>query len=302
MEVPGLTARRSMLPELAERAGMRLERANTLYEANQQLSYLLGPPLAGLLIAWLGASNVLWIDAATFALSAVAVAVAVPAIATKPASRAGSYLDGLRAGLRFLRRDRVLFALAVSLFVTNFLGSPLFAVVLPVYAQETLGSPQALGLILGAFGAGALLGTLAYGWFAFRLPRRTLWIGGYAIGAAFYWVLLPEPPVAVVMAILFLTALLGGPLGPLSVTVRHERIPIELRGRVFSTFSAISMAAAPLGIAIAGFLVDAVGFRTTVFMLAVAYQLVGLGMLAVPAFHELDAKTPAPSADQGEPH
>ena len=92
--------------------------------------------------------------------------------------------------------------------------------------------------------------------------------------------------------VLFLIALIGGPLNPLLVTIRHERIPLELRGRVFSTFSAISMAAAPLGIAIAGVLLDAIGFQATVLILAVAYQIVGLGMLAVPAFRELDAKRP----------
>ena len=89
--------------------------------------------------------------------------------------------------------------------------------------------------------------------------------------------------------------LLGGPLNPLVVTVRHERIPADLRGRVFSTFSAISQIASPLGILAAGALIDAVGFRPTVLAFAVGAQVVGLSMLLVPAFRAMDATKGRPA-------
>src|SRR5579884_2954839 len=79
LEIPGLTARRSLLPELAALARQPLERVNAAYEGNQYLSQLAGPPIAGILIGVLGASNVLWLDAASFAISAAVVAVAIPA-------------------------------------------------------------------------------------------------------------------------------------------------------------------------------------------------------------------------------
>src|SRR5262245_56487269 len=78
LEIPGVTARRALLPELAAMASVRLERVNGAFEAIQHLALLLGPPLAGILIVWLGASNVLWIDAATFAASAAIVTLAIP--------------------------------------------------------------------------------------------------------------------------------------------------------------------------------------------------------------------------------
>src|SRR6188768_1217951 len=78
LDVPGLTARRAMMPELAQRANVPLVRANASFEAIQHLSFLLGPPAAGLLIATFGAANVLWIDAASFLVSIALVAVAVP--------------------------------------------------------------------------------------------------------------------------------------------------------------------------------------------------------------------------------
>jgi MFS family permease len=84
LEIPGVTARRAMLPELARMAGWRLERVNSSFEAIQYIALLLGPPFAGILIAWLGASDVLWIDAATFAVSAAIVTAAIPAVAPEP--------------------------------------------------------------------------------------------------------------------------------------------------------------------------------------------------------------------------
>src|SRR5436853_2119911 len=75
--IPGGTARGTLLPELIERAGIRPERANSAYQAIPRLAILLGPPLAALLIVAIGASNVLWFDAATFAASAAIVSIGV---------------------------------------------------------------------------------------------------------------------------------------------------------------------------------------------------------------------------------
>ena len=78
-DAPGSTARQSLLPDLAELAGTSLERANAAFNGIQRSSLLIGPPLAGVLIALFSASNVLWVDAATFAFSALAFALAIPA-------------------------------------------------------------------------------------------------------------------------------------------------------------------------------------------------------------------------------
>ena len=61
-------------------AGVRLERANAAAQTCSRASQVLGPPAAGVLIALLGTSNVLWIDAITFGISAAMVAVLIPKI------------------------------------------------------------------------------------------------------------------------------------------------------------------------------------------------------------------------------
>ena len=78
LDAPGHTARQSLVPDLAGRAGMGIERANSAFQGIQFASLLLGPPLAGLLITLFALGNVLWIDAATFVVSAALVATLVP--------------------------------------------------------------------------------------------------------------------------------------------------------------------------------------------------------------------------------
>lgn len=297
LEIPGVTARRALLPELAGIARVRLERVNGTFEAIQHLALLLGPPLAGILIVWLGASNVLWIDAATFAASALIVALAIPTalVRAQPAAT-GRYLKELTAGLRFLRGDRLLLSLAVTLAVTNFFGNTLFAVILPVFTKTTFGRATDLGLMLAASGAGMLVGALIFSAIGHRLPRRATWLLAFLIVPIDFWILTLAPPLPVILAALAISGVIGGPINPLLVTIRHERIPTQLRGRIFSTFSAIAQVATPLGIVLAGFLTDGIGLQPTILAIALCAQIVGIAMLFVPAFREMNVSPTSASA------
>jgi len=262
---------------------------NASYEAAQHIAMLSGPPLAGLLVAWLGATNVMWVDAATFAVSAGAVAAAIPRIAPVRAVNPGRWRDELLSGLRFIRRDRVLLAMAVVLATSNGLAGSMFAVVLPVYADEVFGSATQLGLMFAAASVGSLVGVMLYGSVGLRVPRRWLWLLGFGIAPIDWWVLAFEPSLPVIVAALAVTGIVIGPINPLMVTIRHERSPAALRGRVFASYSAIAMAAQPLGMVVAGTMIDGVGFSPTVLLFAAAQQLLAVGMVFVPAFRELEA-------------
>ena len=115
-----------------------------------------------------------------------------------------------------------------------------------------------------------------------------IWILGYMLTTVSTWVLLFSTNLAVIMAGVVVGALVVGPLNPLLVTVRHERIPAELRGRVFSTFSAISQVAAPLGMLLAGLSIEHLGLRGTILAIAILSQTLAVGMFFVPAIHRLD--------------
>ena len=78
LTTPGATARSALVPDLAALADVRIERATALSDGISRLSRFLGAPLAGILIALIGTSNLLWIDAATFFISALLIGSLVP--------------------------------------------------------------------------------------------------------------------------------------------------------------------------------------------------------------------------------
>lgn len=291
LAVPGLTARRAMLPELATLARWRLEGVNASFEGVQYLAILLGPPIAGLLIAIIGASNVLWLDAASFATSAVVVGALIPRVASgmKDAAR-GKYRDEMVAGLRFLRGDRLLFALAVGVGIGNMFGSPLFGVILPVFTKQAYGSAAKLGIIVAATGAGQVIGAALYGAIGHRLPRRALWIASFIVVPLPWIMLVFTTSLPLIIGALALGSVLAGPTNPLMVTIRHERIPQAYRGRVFSTFSAIASVAQPVGLSLCGFAVEAIGLKGTIVILILAELALGIAMFFIPALHDMNRK------------
>lgn len=289
LDAPGGTARLSLLPDVTRMAGMHLERANSAMLAIQRGSNLLGAPLAGVLIAFLGASNVLWLDAASFALSALMIAALVPSppagVVEKEKSK---YLEDLKEGLRFIRRDPLVLAIVSTVMLTNFLDAPLFAVILPVYVKQTFGSAVNLGLIIAGFGAGAMLGTIIFGAIGHRLPRRMTFALSFIIVGLQFFVLASLPPLPFIILSVVVLGLASGPLNPIILTVVQERVPAEMRGRVFGTMTAGAYLAVPLGMLLAGYLLEWKGVRTTLLAQAVCYLTITLSLLINPALREMN--------------
>src|SRR5919109_1973419 len=79
LDTPGGTARAALLPELAEQAGMAIERVTSLIHVIERGARLVGAPLAGFLIGIIGTANVLWLDAISFFISAAIIGFVIPA-------------------------------------------------------------------------------------------------------------------------------------------------------------------------------------------------------------------------------
>jgi MFS family permease len=286
---PGSTARRSLVPDLAGLAALPLERANAAVGVGANASNLLGPVLAGVLIALLGASNVLVVDAATFGVSALLIGAAIPSTRAlrQPSRTRSSYFRELGVGLAYLRRDHLILVLALISAAANFVMVPLFAVVLPVYAKQVFGSAVALGVILGATGAGTLAGTLLYGLVALRLPRRGTYFTAFLVVGGVTMVLVTLPGVLVVAAILAVAGLAAAPLNPLLQTFVQERVAPGLLGRVFGLVGAISSVAAPLGLLVVGVLLEVAGLRITLIGVNGLLLVIALGLVALPSLRDL---------------
>jgi predicted MFS family arabinose efflux permease len=174
-------------------------------------------------------------------------------------------------------------------------NAPLYPVVLPVYALQTTGSASTLGFLLAGVGLGALAEAVAFGVVGRRLPRRALWLIGHLAFPFAYWALVLRLPVPATFS------LLAGSINPLLVTVRHERIPPELRERVFSTFSAIASVAQPLGAALGGAAIDRLGFDAAVGGLGVCLALLALALPPLPVLRDLDKPSAAAFTSEAGP-
>lgn len=298
LDAPGFTSRQAIFPDLIETAGMATDRANAAYQSVTRGAMIVGPPIAGVLVAAMAPSNVLWLDAVSFAISAALVWRFVPdrtapAVSLRDAA-SGSYLDEIRDGLRFLARDRFLRVVAIVVGILNFLEAPL-NVALPVYARDTLDSSRALGFLWASLGAGALGGSILYAAVAPRLPRYRTFVIAIILGGLPLLALAATPPLAVALVALFVSGLASGPPNPILMSIRQERVPPELRGRVFGANTAIAMGAMPLGLLVGSVLIDAAGVGAAFWAISVSTILMSLWLLISPTLRAMDEKFPEKS-------
>jgi MFS family permease len=301
---PGQTARSAYLPDLAQLAGLRLERVTAAADGTRRISGFIGAPLAGVLIVLTGTSNLLWIDAATFAVSAVLIGLVVstPAPSHEPAlpneeaavpeasAPMGRFFGDVSMGVRFLWRDRVLRGIVVTVMVTNLLDAGFGAVLAPAYIRQAYGSAIVLGGIVAAFGGGAFLGTLIFGAVGHRLPRRWALRVGFSLAAPTRWFALALIPFApVLIAVNAVAGVFIGPVNPLIGTLEFERIPRALRARVLGTITAGANVGMPLGGLLAGFCGVALGVRTSLLVFGGCYLIATASLLVNPALRAMDA-------------
>ncbi len=286
---PGNIGRQSLIPDLARIGNVGLERTNAISQASGRITSLMGPLLAGALIAIIGTSNLLWLDAGSFFLSAIMIAVA---IRSQPVHHVNDhtvpYLTRLRAGFQFLRSDRLLRALLLAVSTTNLLAAPLYIVVFPVYAKARFGKALDLGLMFTSIGIGALIGSITFGVIGHRLPRRATFLGGVLATAMADGLLALNPALPVVIMTLTLVGFAGSPINVLLMTIRQERVPAHVRGRVFGLMQAMNNLTVPLGMVVIGRLLQQVGIRVTLLAIAVSYLPVAVALFKNPAFHEME--------------
>ncbi|MEV6265003.1 MFS transporter [Streptomyces sp. NPDC051784] len=296
---PGNTARYVLVPDLAEHAGITLARAASLFDAVSRGARMVGAALAGVLIAATGAQTVLLLDAATFGLSALLVAVGMRGLrAAEPVKSAApvslrAYGSELREGYAYLLGNRLLLAVVVMVMFMNGTDQGWNAVLLPVHAESRLGGATDLGLLTALFGAGGLTGALLYGAVGHRFPRRTVFsvcvllcgAPRFAVAALTGTTL----PLAVTMA---LGGVAGGMLNPILTTVTYERVPEELRSRVAGALTAGCELAMPVGGLAAGLLVEGLGATGALLAMGGVYFLATLGPSVLPAWRGMDAPGP----------
>ncbi|TFC60806.1 MFS transporter [Cryobacterium sp. TMB1-7] len=306
LDTPGQTARRVMLPSLTARAGVRLEQSVGLLDGSERFARLIGASIAGLLVALVGPMAALFVNAATFAVSALltwAFVAVLPADSLKPAAvdrsdaPRTSYWADLAEGFRFVMHDPLMRLIVGLVLITNLFDAARGATLLPLYANDRLGGAAVLGLLVAVMGGCALVGNVVFGFVAHRVPRRLTFAACFALAggpssAAFAL----GAPLPVLVAMTALSGLAAGAINPILGTVELERVPPHMRGRVFGMINAGAWAGVPFGALLGGIAADTIGLAASFGIIAVAYTLVTLSPLTGGAWRQME-RQPAPTTD-----
>ncbi len=248
--------------------------ANALIQGTNNIGMLLGPAISGMMIALINAENVLFVNSATFLISALCLMpIHFAPTLVKAKDHSASVWEELKVGFRFIFGQQSMVLTLVIISSLYNLGVSAFVFILPVYAKEFLQvGPVQLGWLWSALGVGMLAAST---WLALKKQsdvqgRLRIVVSGMTIGglAVCSLSLLETPLIAAGIVII-----VGGStavLNPIIWALLQEVTPEHLIGRVVTTFSVGSMASAMAGMTGFGWVADAVG---------PAASLVGLGLV-----------------------
>jgi DHA3 family tetracycline resistance protein-like MFS transporter len=287
----------AIVPDLVPRE--LLAEANSVDQFIRPIALrLAGPALGGWLVAGCGPGAAFLLDAASFLVSAGALALLRPPRAA-PDAAAGSALGGIRDGFRFVRGHVWLWGtlLAAALAYLLFVGPS--EVLVPFMVKRELGGgAAALGLVFAVGGVGAVAAAFAVG--QRGLPRRqvtfmyvawslaTLAVAGYGL-ATRSWQL---------MAAAFAFNGLEAAGTIVWATTKQRLVPSGLLGRVSSFDWFISIGLLPVSFALTGPVAGAVGARATLVGAGVLGAAATLGFLFVPGMRALE-RAPVPAEGSG---
>jgi MFS family permease len=222
-------------------------------------SRVVGPAVAGVLIAWIGVGACFLVNTLSFVAVLVALLLmrAEDLFPIERADRAPTFLGGIREGLSYARHDVRVRTILVVVAVVSTVGFN-FHVILPLLASDTLHTgPEVFGLLSAAFGGGALVGALL----AAALGRASwkLFMLGLASFSGSLMLLAPVRDVPVAAALLFVTGIAFTLWSSQGNSILQLGAPDRLRGRVVSLFLFAFAGLAPLGGLLSGWLVDVGG-------------------------------------------
>jgi len=272
-----------------------LPNANSILQAAENLTWMIGPILGGVLIAAQGPELAYWLNAASFVISAVLL-VRIPAHRLQAGTiESRGHWQDLGDGIRFVLRTRTLFAVLVVWNIV-FLGNAAVNVGEVVLAKVSLGAGNVgFGLLVGTSGLGLTIGSLA----ATSLLERFGTRAGYACSIALmgigFGLAAVAPTLAVAMAGVLVGSLGNGIAVVCNALLVQRGAPDELRGRVFTVIMSSNYAVFGLGMAAAGPLVDEFGARWLWGTAAIAF-LVGSATAALLA-RNVDASAAASELD-----
>jgi MFS transporter, DHA3 family, macrolide efflux protein len=271
--------------------------ANALIQQAFQVMRIISPALAGAMVGWFGAASCYYLDTLSFIFSASIIATLViarePVAPSKESHRLKSVLTDLLAGLKFIFTHPtisfVILAMAAGIFAISCFG-PLIA----VYVRDELhANSLAFGIINSMIGVGMIGGTLLISRFGKQVSKTRLALLGLFTMGGFVVVMAAFKTIAAASVGMF-----GLGVGVLLVivsaqTIMQEQTPMDLVGRVSSSFMSVLSIAQLVGLVISGSLAQTLGIRNLFFTsAAMLFLITMLGYFRLPQHAAASAATP----------
>lgn len=301
-----LPASLTMMPSLVDNA--RLPSANALYTGFLQTGSMLGPVIGGVLVATSGPAPAFAVDAASYLVSAICLALIGRSDArpqrrsaqprsgpeeTTPAAASGASAPAAVSVWTLLRRERLLQVVLLVSVSANFALTGTTEVTLPVLAHARYGA-AAFGAVLACIAVMGVIGALVVAWVGERFVRAALIAGAFEVAAVAIAV---APVIGGLPGLAVSLSVFGLALGFDSAvwgTLIQRWAPPELLGRVWGLLMLAPVCSFPLSTLIAGFLTRRLGpvpvFPISGALLALSY-LFGLSR---PEFRHLGRPRPGP--------
>jgi MFS family permease len=233
---------------------------------------VIGPPIAGFAIVWIGEGWCFFLNGISF-LAVIAALLAMRVTHTPPEPRKESTWQNFIQGFRFSMADLPIRSVLLLLSVLSLFGLQ-YSVFLPIFADSILhGGAQGMSYLMSSAGVGAVIGAL---YFAGRTSYTGLarWIAGTSVVCAIGLIIFSQSKFFFLsLAVIFFVGFGATVQMAATNTIVQNRVPDELRGRVMAVYATMFMGVQPIGSLIAGGVAKRVGAADTL-------TIFGLIMLA----------------------
>ena len=256
-----------------------LANAVALNSAGQNMARVLGPALAGVLIALIGLG-------ASLQLLALAATLRVASVRNDSAGQPRPGLRRVVDGLSHVRRTPALAGTVLLATIGTILLMP-YMTLMPVFARDELGlGSQGLGIMMAVTGIGAVSGALAVAGLRDIMVRRGVQIVAIAAWALLNIAFAQTPMLALALLLLFGTGLMSAVFLAINQTVLQMRVDEEVRGRVMSVIL-LTWGMMPFGVLLLGAVADQIGAPWSVTLAGcAALALTAAVVLRVPELRE----------------
>ena len=290
-EMPAISA---LVPELVKHE--QIATAIALDRSIFHGSRLVGPSVAGLLVASIGAAAAFYANAVSF-FALMAAMISLPARKIGTAEEEKQRRSGFKDGLRYVRSDRTILCMIGMIALTTIFVFPFLSVMLPLYVRNILHlGADRMGLLMAISGIGSLAGSLGL----LSVPRgerfRFMTFAAVVAAVALFSMSRSVDFAITAICMVILAICLSLNFG-LAGTIVQERAPSHLRGRVSAVFGLSFFGLMPIAGLLTTELSDLIGMQTALMISAICFGAAAVFVMSLARRNGPDEPMPT-----GTPH